>query len=123
MRSLRRSLPRPRTTPMATAELTPGEVRFLAIKARRLLALRRKQRAIYDLFPDEGPLRRELYPKHMEYFQAGALHRERIFMSANRVGKTMAGCYEDALHLTGLYDRIAPWWQGRRFEAPIKAWV
>lgn len=68
-------------------------------------------------FPDSGPLRRELYPKHMQFFAAGVEHRERLFMAANRVGKTIAGGYEVAGHLTGDHK---PWWPGRRFEKPVK---
>ncbi len=42
-------------------------------------------------------------------------------MAANRVGKTEGvGGYETTLHLTGEYP---PWWEGRRFERPIAAWV
>lgn len=41
-------------------------------------------------------------------------------MAGNRVGKSDAGCYEDTVHLTGQYPH---WWQGRRFETPIEAWV
>jgi phage terminase large subunit-like protein len=42
-------------------------------------------------------------------------------MAANRVGKT-EGCggYELSLHLTGRYP---DWWDGRRFEHPIKSWA
>jgi phage terminase large subunit-like protein len=73
------------------------------------------------MYPDDGPLRRELYPKHLSFFREGAHHMERCMMAANRVGKTWGvGGYETALHLTGLYPE---WWQGRRFEAPISAWV
>lgn len=70
------------------------------------------------MFPDEGPLRRELYPKHLEFFKSGAIHRERLFMAANRAGKTVAGGFEMALHLTGKYP---DWWVGRRFDKPIIA--
>ncbi len=46
---------------------------------------------------------------------------ERCMMAANRVGKTWGvGGYETALHLTGLYPH---WWEGRRFNRPIRAWV
>ena len=70
-------------------------------------------------FPDRGPLRRELYPKHMAFFKAGATHRERLFLGANRIGKTEGtGGFEMALHLTGDYP---DWWEGRRFDRPIKA--
>lgn len=71
-------------------------------------------------YPDDGPLRRDLYPKHMEFFEAGATYRERCFMAANRIGKTEgAGGYETALHLTGRYPH---WWKGRRFPKPIRGW-
>lgn len=64
---------------------------------------------------------RHKYPKHMEFFEAGATYRERCAMAANRTGKTLGmGGYETAAHLTGLYP---PWWPGRRFEKPIKAWA
>lgn len=86
--------------------------------------LREEERArfnkFYDLFPDDGPFRRELYPKHLEFFQAGQKFSERCFMAANRVGKTVAGSYEAACHLTGEYPR---WWKGRRFRRQIRAWA
>jgi phage terminase large subunit-like protein len=75
------------------------------------------------VFPTEGPYARHLYPKHLEFFRAGATCRERLFLAANRIGKTRAGCFEDTLHLTGLYDTYAPWWEGRRFLGPIRAWI
>lgn len=82
---------------------------------------RRKTRVFQTLYPDEGPLRRELYPKHMEFFALGAVHRERAAIAANRVGKTWGiGAYETTAHLTGRYPE---WWEGRRFERPIKAWA
>lgn len=73
-----------------------------------------------NFFPDDGPLRRELYTRHMAFFRAGATYRERCFMAGNRVGKTIGGAYETALHLTGRYP---PWWEGRRFDEPIQAWA
>jgi phage terminase large subunit-like protein len=75
---------------------------------------------IRQFFPDEGPLRRELYRKHLAFFRAGAAHRERCFMAGNRVGKTIAGGYETTLHLTGRYP---DWWEGRTFDKPIAAWA
>lgn len=81
---------------------------------------RTKGRKLFSYYPDEGPLRRELYVKHNQFFAAGATHRERLMLAANRVGKTEGvGGYEMSLHLTGLYP---PWWTGRRFSKPIKAW-
>lgn len=79
-----------------------------------------EQRTLYRLFPDHGPLRRELYVKHMEFFAAGAQHCERAFIAANRVGKTQATCYEATLHLIGEYP---DWWVGRRFAKPVVCWA
>ena len=74
-----------------------------------------------SFYPDAGPLRRELYKKHLEFFELGAQKNERLFMAANRVGKTDGvGAYETALHLTGRYPA---WWKGRRFSRPISAWA
>lgn len=82
---------------------------------------RTRTRKILQYYPDEGPLRRELYPQHMQFFEAGATHRERLMLAANRVGKTEGvGGYETALHLTGEYPA---WWKGRRFDRPIHAWA
>ncbi len=72
------------------------------------------------LFPDDGPFRRELYPKHTSFFRAGKLYRERLFMAGNRVGKTVAGGYECSAHLTGRYPH---WWEGKRFHRRGKWWV
>lgn len=54
-----------------------------------------------------------------EFHNAGANHKERLLMAANRVGKTECACAEDAIHLTGMYP---PWWEGRRFDHPINMW-
>ena len=57
----------------------------------------------------------------MSFFAAGAEHRERLMLAANRVGKTDGvGGYETVLHLTGLYP---DWWTGKRLKKPIRAWA
>jgi phage terminase large subunit-like protein len=90
---------------------------------------RNSERLFYRLFPaadldlPDGSVihARSKYAKHLEFFEAGAKYRERCFMAANRVGKTLgAGGYESAAHLTGQYAR---WWNGRRFEKPVKWWA
>jgi phage terminase large subunit-like protein len=89
---------------------------LLAEKERRV-----KTRMLDAMYPETGTLRRELYPKHMLFFEAGKDFRERCMMAGNRIGKSYgAGGYEMALHLTGLYPS---WWKGRRFDHPIKAWA
>jgi len=105
----------------------------------KLLALllekrrRTRQQKLQHIYPDtdhsvdygEGDVRyyhaRQKYPKHMEFFEAGANYRERCALAANRIGKTFGmGGYETACHLTGWYPH---WWRGRRFPKPIRAWV
>jgi len=92
-----------------------------ALKIQQEQLRRLSRRKLYTYYPEEGPLRRELYPKHMEFFEAGDIYRERCFMAANRIGKTEgAGGYETALHLTGLYP---PWWNGAMWDAPVSFWA
>jgi phage terminase large subunit-like protein len=82
--------------------------------------LRMRRCPFRTLLPESGPLGRELYPKHMQFFEAGAHRKERLFMAANRVGKTVSGAYEATCHATGLYPE---WWQGKRFDGPTEGWV
>jgi phage terminase large subunit-like protein len=71
-------------------------------------------------FPDSGKYSRDKYPKHIKFMEMGAECKQRLFMGANRVGKTEVAAYETALHLTGEYP---DWWKGRRFLNPISAWA
>lgn len=75
---------------------------------------------LVNWFPMQGPFRYEKYPKHMQFFAAGKIHRERLFMAANRVGKSVAGAYEATCHATGRYPE---WWKGRRFDHPTDIWA
>jgi phage terminase large subunit-like protein len=81
---------------------------------------RARGRKILTYFPDDGELRREAYPKHLEFFAAGKSHMERAAIAANRVGKTTMSAYETTLHLTGRYPA---WWNGRRFDHPVEWWA
>ena len=96
--------------------LTDEELEAMLEVAR----LRKSQWRLRQFFQDMGPLRRELYVRHLAFFRAGMLHRERCFMAGNRVGKTIGGAYETTLHLTGRYP---DWWDGRRFDKPTHAWA
>lgn len=77
---------------------------------RALAEMRRRAlpRKMDDYFLDEGPFRRALYPKHIEFFAAGARFKERLFMAANRVGKSDAGAFEVTCHATGIYPAGGP---------------
>lgn len=83
-------------------------------------ARRAKGRRILKYFPDTGPLRRELYKKHTQFFKAGAEHQERAAIAGNRVGKTIMAGFEASIHLTGQYPH---WWEGRRFSHPVDWWA
>lgn len=79
------------------------------------------------MFPDETRMvagnvfhARHMYGKHMRLFELGATIRSRLFMAANRVGKSEAGAYEVTCHLTGLYPH---WWIGKRFTHPTRIWA
>ena len=105
--------------PAWIAGLSPAERRSVG----KVLSGANEARAhakFYDLFPPAGPFRRELYPRQMEHFRAGATHRERCLMGGNRTGKTLSGAYELTAHLTGDYPE---WWDGRRFDEPGHYWA
>ena len=62
------------------------------------------------------------YPKQTEFHTAGAdpAIRERLLVAGNQLGKTVAGSFEAAMHLTGIYPS---WWQGARFDDPTIGWA
>lgn len=60
------------------------------------------------------------YPKQQEFFALGKTKRERLLIAGNQLGKSQAGAYEMALHLTGQYPKN---WAGRKFDHPVKAWA
>jgi phage terminase large subunit-like protein len=102
-----------------TEKLSQGEQSEL-LAALEVLANDQKYNKLANYLPDSGEYRRELYPKHIDFFNAGAKYRERFFVSGNRVGKSEAGTAETVYHLTGEYPA---WWQGKRYAQPILAWV
>lgn len=62
----------------------------------------------------------EPYEKQDLFFQLGATKRERLLSAGNQQGKTEAGAFEAACHLTGDYPH---WWRGRRWNRPVKGWA
>jgi phage terminase large subunit-like protein len=62
------------------------------------------------------------YPKQTEFHVAGAnpAIRERLLIAGNQLGKTIAGSFEGAMHLTGLYPAD---WKGAVFEEPTTGWA
>jgi phage terminase large subunit-like protein len=60
------------------------------------------------------------YPRQRQFHAAGKTCRERLFMAGNQLGKTWAGGFEWAMHLTGRYP---DWWTGRVFDRPVRLWA
>jgi phage terminase large subunit-like protein len=99
-------------------ELTERQELLLLLMERER---RQKTRKWYSYYPETGELRRDLYPKHCEFFRNGLGSRVRLALAANRIGKTEGmGGYELVAHLTGNYPE---WWQGRRFSRAVTCWV
>lgn len=84
------------------------------IKQEKLYLLQQKKRALQN---------RQIYT-YSPHSKQKIFHenkaKERAFIAGNRCGKTYAGAMEMAMHLTGIYPK---WWQGKRFNEPIKAWA
>ncbi len=90
------------------------------IRARKIieaLALRQAENKIDSYYPETGPLRRELYAKHMQFMASHEKHRGAL--GGNRVGKTDLIAYNAVTHMTGEYPA---WWTGRRYKTPVHVW-
>lgn len=72
-------------------------------------------RRTYQSFFDFRP-----YAKQKEFLLAGSKFSERLLIAGNQNGKTHAGGFEAALHMTGEYPG---WWKGRRWDRPTKGWI
>jgi len=71
-------------------------------------------------FVDGSTYSIENCPKHSAFFTASKAYTETLFIAGNRCGKTLAGAFAMACHLTGDYPS---WWNGKTFDRPIKAWA
>jgi len=90
---------------------TPAEPSALEKYLDTLKELKRRK--------DENKLKYYLpYEKQKEFHFASSTFTERLFSAGNQLGKTWAGAYEMAMHLTGQYPE---WWQGRRWNRHIRA--
>jgi len=104
--------------------LTPAKLRELDPLKRqeletliRALENRTKQRKFFKMYPggyESG------YIKHLNFMRASEHYRELAMISSNRSGKSVAGAYMMTCFATGIYP---DWWEGRRFNKPVKAWV
>lgn len=83
------------------------------------ILIKKRNRFRY-IFPDTGPLRRDLYQPHMEFFEATKYYSEVAFIAGNRVGKSESVTYAGTAFLTGEYPH---WWKGRVFDKPTNILV
>lgn len=62
------------------------------------------------------------YQKQIDFHTSGAdpQIKERLLVAGNQLGKTLAGSFEAAMHLTGIYP---DWWNGAVFDHPTTAWA
>lgn len=90
-------------------ELSPAEQAALLAEAKAELA----RFKLADYQP---------YAKQREFHRMGAdLNiRERLLIAGNQLGKTVAGSFECAMHLTGEYPEN---WEGAVFEEPVTGWA
>lgn len=78
----------------------------------------RAGRKIEDFYPNDDI--RKAYLKQMEFYRLGRSYDQRLFMAANRSGKTISGAFEVSCHATGRYPE---WWEGKRFDKPLNICV
>lgn len=88
--------------PMDLSRLTDDEKREL-YDLLRVKDIRAKRNRLTAYKP---------YSRQKVFHEGSTEYRERLFMAGNQLGKTWAGAYEVAMHLTGRYPA---WWTGRRF--------
>ncbi len=109
-----RSKPRA-TSPMSSLTLESASSRLHLKSELADLLTERKRRKDRSRLTEYSP-----YPKQRDFHAMGSVHRERLLMAGNQLGKTYCGAAEAAIHLTGQYP---DWWTGRRFNKPVRAWA
>ena len=71
---------------LATLDRDQKEQYLKLLQAKNV---RLRQNKIAQYYPEDGPLSRHNYPKHMRFFEAGSQYSERCIMAANRIGKAL----------------------------------
>lgn len=95
----------------------PEAARAKARKILEELARRNAENRIDTLFPEDGPLARSGYAKHVRWMCSH--EKRRALLGGNRVGKTDTLLTACAYHMTGEYPH---WWAGIRYKSPVHVW-
>jgi len=98
------------TSKSPLSSLPPDQLSVLLKVAEKKLEQRRTENALKYYKP---------YSKQREFHDAGLKKTQRLFMAGNQLGKTWAGGFETAMHLSGRYP---DWWRGRRFDSAVRFW-
>ena len=62
----------------------------------------------------------EAYEWQQKLSNSSEANMQMLAMCANQIGKSTAGAYITACHLTGLYP---DWWVGHKYKEPIYTWA
>lgn len=97
------------------------------VRLNKEIMSREKRNMIDHWYPEETHeflgkqyFAKELYPKLVQFWEAGNTYTYRFLDAANQVGKTSGVAYEVSLHLTGLYPDD---WTGKRLSGPNRWWI
>lgn len=101
--------------PNSTSLSIPSELRSQYLAAVTTLERRRERRRAERRLTSYDP-----YPKQRVFHDLGSTQRFRALFGGNQTGKSICGSAEVAMHLTGDYPG---WWQGARFDRPIRWWA
>lgn len=71
-------------------------------------------------FPEDGPLSRHAYHKHISFMNASKHYNELLLVGGNQIGKSFVAAYFAAMHISGIYPE---WYQGKRLIGDILVWV
>lgn len=89
-------------------------------ESTKALVNKRKFKFLDFVWPSEGYLSRDNYPKVMDFYAAGDKYLNRLMGGGNGCGKTYQIGIEWVYHWTGLYP---DWWKGKRMKNPKSFWI
>jgi phage terminase large subunit-like protein len=100
------------------------EQKLELLQSLQELDTRLKYNKAKTYYPDTGPFRRALFPKHVQFMNNSLGFLERCMLGSNRSGKSETCAFETYLHATGNYNDH-PWYTGIKFNPAedIRIWI